>query len=358
MKILIPDSINGEYSSRIKGVSKEVTIDILTVKRNRSIMRRTINFMAKRLFPYYFYKKIKSYTMKNRISFYINGVPFDGGSNGIEVLLVPHELDAQVLEQLFPRLPNLKWIHSLMTGMDHIVSVCPSPRNLRLTNSGNVHSKRIAEFVLSIILATSKRIPEHLFLQRKRKWQSLASRELYRSTVGIIGLGNIGSELAKRAKALGMKVVAMDIESKINKDIDLLVNPQQINILLSQSDFVVLCCPLTKETKGMIGEKQLKCMKKNAYLINVARGALIQDHALLRALKERRIQGACLDVLVEQPLPSHSPFYKMDNVIITHHSAFYSKEAVSEKFCVFLENLVHYIKGEQLINEIDKDRGF
>ncbi len=352
MKILVPDHYNQETLAKIKKVSPEINMDILTVRIRRPFVLRILNYLCQRVLPYSIYKKIESYTQKSSISFLVNREPVNECVSEAEILLSSYELDREILAKLIPRLPKLKWIHSELTGVDHILAACQDFNGKILTNPGNVHSKRIAEFILSLILSSSKRLPEHLALQKKRQWVNLPSRELRSLTVGIIGLGNIGGELAKLAKAVGMKVVAMDKETKYNENVDLFVKLQQLNTLLSQSDYVVLCCSLTKETKGIIDEKQLRSMKQDAYLINTARGALIREDALSRALKGKWIKGAFLDVFEEIPLPVNSPFYKLNNVLITHHSSFYSEEALSERFSAFLVNLAHYIKNEPLINKI------
>ena len=356
MKILVPDHYNQEYLDKIKEVSPEIEIDILTVKKDRPFWLRALNYLCQRIFIYSIYKKIKSYILKSNISLFVNGEPADGHMSDAEVLLASYILDSVILNKLLPRLPKLKWIHSEMTGVEHIWAACTDLNGIILTNPGNVHSKRIAEFTLSLILSLSKRLPEHTVLQRKRQWEYLASKELRYLTVGIIGLGSIGSEFAKLAKALGMQVFAMVRGPKNNNNVDRLFYPEQLEELLKLSDYVILSCSLTKETRGIIGEKQLRSMKKDAYLINMARGALIREDALLRALKEKWIRGACLDIFEEQPLPLNSPFYKLNNVIITHHSAFYSEEALPERFNVFLVNLARYIKNKPLINKINPDK--
>lgn len=355
MKILLPGHSSKEFLDKIDEVCPGTTVERLTIHRQRSLIVRSLRFLSKRMFPYSFYKAIKPLLSKENILFSVNGKLVNGEISDAEVLLVSWVLNRDILTQLLPRLPNLKWIHSEMTGVDHIVSALQGRNSVILTNVGNVHSKRIAEFILGLIFSVSKRIPDHLILQQQRKWHSLASTELYKSTIGIIGLGNIGSELATRSKALGMKVIAMDNEPKNNKDVDIFVTPQQINTLLSQADYVVLCCSLNDQTKGIIGKEQLSMMKKEAYLVNVARGALIQEDALFRALKDGWIKGACLDVFEDEPLSLQSQFYTMSNIILTHHSAFYSEEAEFERFDIFLKNLSLFLKNAVLINRISLD---
>jgi len=352
MKILVPDHYSQEYLEKIKQVSPEINIDILTVIRHRPFMLRILNYLCQRILTYSIYKKFKAYLLKSNISFLVNGKPVKEEASDAAVLLASYQLDREVLSKLLPRLQKLQWIHSELTGVDHILPALLDSNVKILTNPGNVHGRRIAEFILSLILCESKRLAQHIELQRKKQWENLFSRESRYLTVGIIGLGSIGSALAKLSKLLGMKVVAMDKELKYSEDVDLFVQPQQLSALLSQSDYVVLCCSLTKETSGIIGEEQLRLMKKDAYLINTAREALIQEEALLRALKEKWIKGAFLDVFEDVPLPYNSPFYKLDNVLVTHHSSFYSEEARAERFNVFLENLAHYMKKEPLINKI------
>jgi phosphoglycerate dehydrogenase-like enzyme len=180
-------------------------------------------------------------------------------------------------------------------------------------------------------------------------------------TVGIVGLGHIGREVARLAKAFGMRVVATRRsarQSQRARYVDRLFAPDQLLQLLSESDFVVLTLPLTKETHKIIGEAELRSMKPTAYLINVARGQVVDEEALARVLEEHRIAGAGLDVFTREPLPADSRLWKLPNVIISPHIAGYMENYSEQATAVFCENLRRYLGGKRLINVVGKERGY
>jgi phosphoglycerate dehydrogenase-like enzyme len=179
--------------------------------------------------------------------------------------------------------------------------------------------------------------------------------------VGIVGLGHIGREVARLAKAFGMRVLATRRsarKSRRAKYVDHLFSPDKLRDLLSESDYVVLTLALTPETRGIIGEAELRSMKPTAYLINVARGGLVDEAALVRALEEQRIAGAGLDVFTTEPLPQDSPLWGFENVIISPHIAGGMEDYVARATAVFCENLRRYLGGRRLINVVDKGKGY
>ncbi len=176
--------------------------------------------------------------------------------------------------------------------------------------------------------------------------------------MGIVGYGHIGREVAKRAGAFDMKVMAIKRSRSETLEGTTLLDLRNLRDLLKICDFLVICLPLTKETEGLIGETELAAMKKEAYIFNVSRGRVINEKALIRALRENWIAGACLDVLAEMPLPRNSPFYSLSNVVITHHSSYSSPNSYREIFNMFLSNLQRFIAGEKLLSTIDKEKGY
>jgi phosphoglycerate dehydrogenase-like enzyme len=197
--------------------------------------------------------------------------------------------------------------------------------------------------------------------QLKHEWSRFAPRELSGKTVGIVGLGHIGAEVGRLAKAFGCRVIATKrstTESHRALFADEIMPAAELHRLLGESDFVVLSMPLTPETRGMIGEAELRAMKPSAVLINIARGPVTVEAALVRALQESWIAGAALDVFDEEPLPPESPFWDMDNVIVTPHisggTEIYNQRAVE----IFAANLKRYLAGEPLENVVDPARGY
>jgi phosphoglycerate dehydrogenase-like enzyme len=236
-----------------------------------------------------------------------------------------------------------------------------------VTNAGGVHPTPISEHVIGLMLCFCRKL--HLFIrnQTERRWERPESwvpteqvEELSGKTVGIVGLGKIGTEIAEKARCLGMRVIATkrDPSRAASTSVDRLVHPASLDQLLAESDFVVLSLPLTKETQGMIGEAQLRSMKRTGYLINVSRGKIVQEDKLIEALRDGWIGGAGLDTFENEPLPESSELWSFRNVIITPHvagSTPYYMERLTDIFC---ENLRRFLSNQPLINVVDKTLGY
>ena len=202
--------------------------------------------------------------------------------------------------------------------------------------------------------------------QDAKKWERYGGYlgagidELNGKTVGIVGFGNIGKKVAEKAKVFGMKVIATRSENFKQREelVDVWVDKENLASLLSESDFVVLTLPLIAETEGLIGESQLKGMKNTGYLLNVSRGKIVDEEVLVRALEEKWISGAGLDVFVEEPLPLKSKLWQMDNVVITPHVAGITKHFAEDVTDVFCENLRRYLNNERLNFVVDKRKGY
>jgi phosphoglycerate dehydrogenase-like enzyme len=255
-------------------------------------------------------------------------------------------------KEFLPYAEKLKWVHTAMAGIEDFMYPEFTESDIVLTNSSGVASVGIAEHVLGMMLSFSRKIFESAWYQfqgeygRFEIWEGdPVPFELEGKTIGIIGYGSIGREIASRCKALGMKVIALKRTTPIEE-------------LLKISDFVTVTLPLTDETRGMIGEQELKMMKRDAYLINIARGEIIQEKALIKALKDRWIAGAALDVFEKEPLPKDHPFYKMSNVLITPHISGTNPEYMNRVVEIFMENLERYLEGKPLKNIIDKKLGY
>jgi D-2-hydroxyacid dehydrogenase (NADP+) len=198
-------------------------------------------------------------------------------------------------------------------------------------------------------------------MKRNREWKRYKQRLLRDQTAGIIGLGMIGREIARLCKAFDMKVIGICRSGgpeRVFPEADRVYYREELPELLSASDFVVLAVPLTNETRGMIGEKELRGMKPGAYLINVARGAIVDERALVRALEEGWIAGAGLDVFVKEPLPPESRFYELPNVIFSPHISGDMSDYEWRATDVFCENLRRYLAGEPFLHEVDKEKGY
>ncbi|CUH93342.1 D-2-hydroxyacid dehydrogenase [Herbinix luporum] len=256
---------------------------------------------------------------------------------------------------------KLRWLQLISAGAEGYIDLnLYKNKDILLTNSRGVYSLPMAEHVFAMILAHNRNIQEYALLKKDKSWNKvLDTKDLYGSTIGIIGLGDIGIEVAKRAKAWGVRVLALKrTPSKKPDYVDELYLGQEIDDLLRQSDYIVLSLPATKKTKGIISEEKLRIMKPNAFLVNVGRGQLIDQEALIKALSNNWIGGAGLDVMTPEPLPYDSPLWELPNVIITQHSSYMSRGNNKRRFEMFIENLRRYLNKENLINIVDFSEGY
>lgn len=261
--------------------------------------------------------------------------------------------------RIIARAPRLKWISTPTAGVEPflITEIIESP--VLLTNASGMHGVQVSETVFMMLLMLSKKALVFLRQQYQKTWQRAVPQVLDGRTMGILGLGVIGREVAKRAKAFGMRVIALDAREQGHTDhVDVIFSPQNLHELLAQSDCVVVTLPLTPETKKLLGEPELQAMKKTAYLVNVARGGIIDEPVLIRALSENWIAGAGLDVFAREPLPEESRLWELPNVIITPHIAGDREDYGAMAVNLFCENLSRYLDGQELVNLIDKKRGY
>ena len=254
---------------------------------------------------------------------------------------------------------KLRWVQVPSAGVDRYLFPEFLDSQVVLTNSSGVHRMPISEMIFAMMLALAKRLHRFMRSQMEAKWNWLAPDELAGKTIGILGLGNVGMETAWKAKCFSMRVLALKRRRMRRPScVDELFGPEDLDRLLRESDYLAVTVPLTSGTYHMIGEEELKLMKPSAYVINIARGAVIDNKALIRALKEGWIAGAGLDVFEEEPLPENSEFWRLENVVITPHVAgatpHYSDRAV-KIFCV---NLKRYLEGKPLLNAVDKIAGY
>ncbi len=254
---------------------------------------------------------------------------------------------------------GLRWIHTISAGIDHVLFPLLIESDIVLTSASGVYDVPIAETVLGYMLLVVKRLPEFFEQQRAHRWRRLDLRELCGVTIGVVGLGNIGAEVARLARAFGMRVVATKRHPERGAEVaDLVLPSHRLHDLLAQSDFVVITVPMSHETHHLIDAQSLAQMKPDAWLINVARGAVVDEAELVRALQEGRIGGACLDAFEEEPLPEDSPLWDLPNVIITPHNSGLSHRLHERSADLFLENLRRYMAGEPLLNVVDKKAGY
>lgn len=293
-----------------------------------------------------------------------------------------HVLYAGAPPRDLSRAPALRWVQLHMAGVNALADhPLYTDTTLPLTTTSGVHAATIAEYAVTMLLALAHRVPRMVEWQGRggwppdeQRWPLFVPSEVRGATFGIIGYGSIGRELARIAtSAFGMKVLALkrdpsrradegyclpgtgDPEGRLPAE---WLGPAQLDSLLAHADVVVLCAPLIAETRGLIGEAALRRMKPSAYFINVGRGASVDEPALARALRERWIAGAALDVFAQEPPPAGHPFYGLDNVILSPHVSGFLPSYDEKCSVLFAENLRRYLAGEPMLNLIDRGRGY
>ena len=282
-------------------------------------------------------------------------------------------LSSDAFDRLLVRAPRLSWVHSATSGVERALTPASRGRGLIVTNARGVFSRPIAEYVLMMILAVSRRLPQLLELQRERTWQPLEGAELRDVTVGIVG------SRVDRTRRRGARHEfwmsrrggpppfgrfddlarpRTTVRPRRDAQLDRVGGPETLPELLAESDFIVLAAPLTPETEDLINAETLAMVKPGAWLINVARGRLIDERALLRALRDGHLGGAVLDTFRDEPLPPMSSFYDLPNVIVTPHTAWSSGRVLDRSVELFCDNLRRFATGEPLLNVVDPDAGY
>lgn len=289
--------------------------------------------------------------------------------------------------------PRLRWVQFHSAGIDafagHSLLQPPGPEehSIMFTTLSGANAPQVAEHALALILALGHNLPALLSDQSRAKWsprrlERFIPRELRRKTVGIVGYGSVGRQLAHLLQPFNVSVLASkrDLlnESEVNQfhpdgppPVDAEGQPlpqpnlirrlypgRALRSMFKDCDIVVVTVPLTKETRGMIGEKQLEALQPHAILVDVSRGGILDHQALIAALKEGSFAGAALDVFPEEPLPADSPLWEMPNVIISPHIAGLSPRYDARAMALFTENIAHHLAGEELLNEYEPERGY
>ncbi|HYM70375.1 MAG TPA: D-2-hydroxyacid dehydrogenase [bacterium] len=255
---------------------------------------------------------------------------------------------------------RLRWVHAFTAGVDQFMMV-PGIADGRivLTRTVGAHGA-MPEHVMALILAFARRLHVSIRNQVAHRWDRVSGigDEIAGRTLGILGLGQIGQALAVRAAAFGMRIIGTQRSPRPLPAVDRVFPPDRLLEVLHEADYVVVLLPLTAETRGLLGERELRAMKPSGVLINVARGAIVQEPALLAALREGWIAGAGLDALEQEPLPPDHPLYELERVIITPHVAGVAPAYFGRVIAVFCENLRRYVEGAPLLHVVDVARGY
>lgn len=265
------------------------------------------------------------------------------------------------LEAVWALAPETRWIHSRAAGLDSLLFPALADSDVVLTNGRGVFSLSLAEFVIGALLYFARDFPRLVRSQRRGVWEVFEPLDLAGRTLGIIGYGDIGRAVAERAHRLGMKVLALRRRPALSGAdpwVDETLSPGELVALMRRADDVVVATPLTAETRGLVGEAAIGAMKPGAVLVNVGRGPVVDEAALARALTERRIRGAALDVFETEPLPPGSPLWGLDNLLLSPHCADNTPGWLEAAMRAFLSNLERFRRGERLLNVVDKRGGY
>jgi phosphoglycerate dehydrogenase-like enzyme len=276
---------------------------------------------------------------------------------------VMFDVDQPSMSDFVGRAPNVRWIQASSSGIGEWVrrlGIVDS--QIVATNAAGIHARPLAEFAIFAMLYFAKSWPRMAAEQRARQWERCAIDTLENKTLGIVGLGSVGRTVARLAEAFGMRILGVRRTPTKREDdmpgVGAVYGPDGLIEVLRQSQYLVLSTPHTSETVGLIGRNELACLPRGAVLINIARGSVIDEGALIESLQEGQLGGAALDVVAREPLAPESPLWSMPDVLITPHSmstALNENDLLTELFC---DNLRRYVAGLPLRNVIDKQRGY
>jgi phosphoglycerate dehydrogenase-like enzyme len=278
---------------------------------------------------------------------------------------LPRELgDAEIfygfhLPDVFAHAPKLKWIQSSAAGLDKLLVPELVNRGLTITNASGIHAAAVAECAWALTLAIGRGLHTYVRQQQQHVWKWGPLTDMFGGTVGVIGLGGIGRQFARVACAFDMRVIAVDPHAREKPESVAELWPlSRLDDLLEQSDIVLIACPYTPETHNLIDRRRLALMRPTAILVNIARGGIIEEEALVAALRAGKLGGAGLDVTETEPLPPSSPLWDAPNLIISPHCGGISSHRVRKLVEFFCENLRRYVAGRPLLNLVDQRRGY
>ncbi|OFZ85933.1 MAG: hypothetical protein A2V78_02100 [Betaproteobacteria bacterium RBG_16_64_18] len=265
----------------------------------------------------------------------------------------------QLADHVYKEGRNLKWIQALGTGVDGIIGQPSLQDNVLVTNMHGLHGASMPEAAILSMLALARDLPRVLRNQARHAWDRFPSRLLKGKTVGIVGVGAIAEDLAPKCKMFGMSVVGITSAKREVAGFDRMVGRDQLEEAVRELDYVLLLTPYTPQTCGIVNAKILAAMKPTSFLINLARGGVVDEPALIEALKGRRIAGAALDVFAEEPLPADHPFWNMENVIVTPHLGGFHDQYAEQALPTVEENVRRFLAGdtENMINVVRRPRG-
>lgn len=364
MKLLVPHQLDPQYLARLRATDG-VSLAILHIEHQRSFAMQLLAATLKRILPYRLYERLRAKLESSKVSLDIDGTPLETPVHGINALLTTWAFDQRTVARVIRYLPDLRWVHSMVTGVDHFDLEMLANRGIVLTSPRAVHARRIAEFVMAAIYADAKNLLEHTESTRNRRARFLASRELSELKIGIVGFGSIGLAIATLARTNGAQVIGYVRDIARAPTIAGVKVTSDLTTVLRTSDVLVLALPSTRQTRCLIGGTELGLLKPGATLINVGRGDTVEQTALVHALDEKRLRRAYLDV-IEDPIsgrPSFAPsfkhpLYQVKNIVFTGYSSSESENSTKELFEDFADNLQRYCQERELRNTVDLVAGY
>jgi len=267
-----------------------------------------------------------------------------------------------LIREVFLMSDAVRWVHSRSAGLERTLFPELIASNVTMTNGSGVFSPSLGEFALGAILYFAKDFRRMIRSQIAGLWEPFDVLPISGQTVGIVGYGDIGRAVATRVRAMGMKVLAVKrhVSAQKNPDplADQIYGPDHLIEMLSRCDYIVVAAPLNAETLGLIGEAEFAAMKSSAVIINVGRGPVIEERAMIKALSEHKIKGAALDVFAEEPLPKGHPFYQLENVLLSPHCADHTPDWLDNAMLFFIAQFERFRQGQPLLNVVNKKLGY
>lgn len=262
------------------------------------------------------------------------------------------------VRQLLDATPKLRWYHTVSAGVENMPMPELAQRGIVLTNNSGSYDIQIAEHLMAFVFAASRGLHRYRDKQSAREWKDHDHQELRDATIVVYGMGSIGGEVARLANAIGMRVIGVRRRAAPDAGTSRVVPAERLADVAAEADYLAITAPLTPATKGAVSREVIARMKPTAWIINIARGAIVDEPALIDALRSKRIGGAALDVFEKEPLPEESPLWSLENVILTPHTSGDSPRVGERTLALFAENLRRYKAGEPLLNRVDYEAGY